>query len=209
MHLTQSVDAAELDQIEREWGAAPRQHHRLQVDHPFLTGDGQLLVSDRRRGEICYVMHRGRPDDGLLLHIKTFYPLGAFRLPTGGIHQGEGVEETLAREITEETGLTVGKGADTVRVQKYLGVLSYEFQHTGLQQQFDFATYCWLVQMPIGAVLNPQDPAEQIGGWQWCGPGELIAVAEKLESVGDSTPDWGDWGVYRGLGHRFVAAALA
>ena len=36
----------------------------------------------------------------------------------------------------------------------------------------------------------------------------MIAVAEGLENVGIVAPDWADWGVYRGLGHRFVAAAL-
>ena len=132
MQLIQSVEPVELAQIERDWGQAPQQHHRLQVDHPFLTGDHQTLVSDRRRAEICYIMHRGRAQDGLLLHIKTFYPVGAFRLPTGGIHQGQGVVETLAREINEETGLTVGERADQVQVQRYLGLLSYEFHHAGL-----------------------------------------------------------------------------
>src|SRR5688572_27653789 len=40
-----------------------------------------------RYGEVCMVIRR--PNGRLLTAIKTFYPRGAYRLLTGGIHHGE------------------------------------------------------------------------------------------------------------------------
>ncbi|MFN8491212.1 MAG: NUDIX hydrolase [Caldilineaceae bacterium] len=208
MNLKQSVEPEEMRLLEKQWGPVPQRHHQLTVAAPFLTGEHQLLTTGGRRAEICYIMHRGDPAQGLLLHIKTFYPTGAFRLPTGGIHEGEAVMETLAREIEEETGLLVGPAADQVQVQRCLGLLSYAMDHRSLQRTEHFATYHFLVQMPKDATLNPKDPTESIGGWQWRTPAELPAVADYLEQVGTKAPDWGDWGRYRALSHRFVADIL-
>lgn len=202
--LINAVDANEVAALSAEWGAVPRVHHDLVVDHPFLSGPQQRIVSDGRRAEICYVMHRGDPGEGVLLHIKTIYPDGAFRLPTGGIHQGEGVFETLIREVYEETGLRVGEGADQVQVDQFLGVISYRLRHQEMGA-FDFATYPFLVHMPADAELDPQDPAEQIGGWLWRPTNELADVAAYLDAVGNVDPRWADWGRYRALLHRSLA----
>lgn len=203
-----ALDRAELATLQGQWGTLPRGRHRLTVDHPFLTGEHQMLVSDGRRAEVCYVMHRGDPSAGLLLHIKTFYPMGAYRLPTGGIQRGESVQETLGREIYEETGLTVGDGPDQVQVQRCLGVVSYTLDHRTLGERRRFATYLFLVQMPAEAQIQPQDASEQIGGWQWCPPGDLAQVAARLNEVGRAWPEWKDWGRFRALTHRFAAASL-
>ncbi len=209
MNFKKSVEPAELVLLAEKWGPVAAQQYRLDVDDPFLTGNHQLLTSDRRRAEICYVMHRGDPAQGLLLHIKTYYPTGGYRLPTGGIHEGEQVEATLAREIQEETGLIVGAGNDQVQVQCFLGLVAYELVHRTLQCTDYFATYAFLVQMPADASLDPQDPDENIAGWQWRPPADLPTVATTLENIGDSAPDWADWGRFRALSHRFVAEALA
>lgn len=203
MNLTRAIEAEELAALEADWGVVPRVHHTLAVDHPFLTGDHQRLVSDGRRAEICYIMHRGVPADGVLLHIKTIYPDGAFRLPTGGIHQGESVATTLVREIYEETGLHVGQGPEDVTVERFLGVVGYQFQHPQLGSR-EFATYHFVVRMPPDAVLAPQDPAEMIGGWHWQPAASLGATASLLEDIGGAAPSWRDWGRYRALSHRFV-----
>ena len=207
MRLALSVDPEEVALLCARWPDAGVERAALAVADPFLTGEHQLLITDRRRAEICYVMHRGDPAEGVLLHIKTFYPAGAYRLPTGGIHVGEAVLETLTREIFEETGLTVGESGDTVRVERLLGVLRYELQHTTLGA-VSFATYHFLVQMPAGAVLDPQDPDESIGGWQWRPAHDLRAVADVLETVQVSSRVWADWGRFRALSHRFVATQL-
>jgi 8-oxo-dGTP pyrophosphatase MutT (NUDIX family) len=203
-----AVDPAELMALEGQWGAFPLQQEDLVVDDPFLTDVNQQLVRYPRRAEICYVMHRGNMADGLLLHIKTFYPTGAYRLPTGGIHQGERVMETLAREIQEETGQIVGTEVNQVQVQRCLGVLRYTMAHHTLGQSFAFATYHFLVQMPQDGVIASVDLEESIGGWEWRKDNELLSVADYLEHVGRTHPEWADWGRFRGLSHRFVAAQL-
>lgn len=218
----ESLDAAELAELETRWGAFPVQHHVLQVSRPFLTGNHQQLVSDGRRAEICYVMHRGDPADGVLLHIKSFYPQGAFRLPTGGIHRGQSVEDTLEREIYEETGLVVhrwncdgpapdavhtGAVTDGVCVERLLGVSGYQLQHAELGDR-TFATYFFLTRMPPTASLMPTDPEEKIAAWTWTPAGELLSVADRLATIGRVAPDWADWGRFRAFAHQLVAAAL-
>ncbi len=200
-----AVEPAELDDLQRRFGPLRAERAALTVAHPFLTGEHQMLTSDGRRAEICYVMHRGDPADGVLLHIKRFYPAGAFRLPTGGIHVGEAVIDTLSREIYEETGLTVGDGQGQAAVERCLGVLEYDLQHATLGL-VRFATYHFLVRMPPDGALNPQDEDEAIAGWQWRPAGELADVAATLEAVVQHSAVWGDWGRYRALSHRFVAA---
>jgi 8-oxo-dGTP pyrophosphatase MutT (NUDIX family) len=204
MELQRALEPEELAQLTLRWGAMPLREAALTVDAPFLTGKNQLLTNRGRRAEICYVMHRGDVAKGILLHIKTFYPDGAFRLPTGGIHTGELVEATLVREIYEETGLTVGTAHDQVKVERFLGVLSYDLFHRQLGP-VAFATYHFLVQMPADGELNPQDDDESIGGWKWCTPDELMGVADLLDGVYRRSETWADWGHFRALSHRFVA----
>ncbi len=207
--LETAIDATELESLRSRWGPLPGRHHLLTVDAPFLTGNNQLLASNGRRAEICYVMHRGSPAEGVLLHIKTFYPQGAYRLPTGGVHVGETVTATLCREIEEETGLSVGDDSHQVRVERCLGIVSYDMAHRSAGRAFLFATYHFLVAMPPAATLAPRDADEQIDGWRWCAAAELTVVADYLEQVGKQAPAWADWGRYRSLSHRFVAAALS
>jgi 8-oxo-dGTP pyrophosphatase MutT (NUDIX family) len=209
MNLQAAVEAHEFQALASALGPALQQHFRLEVDSPFLTGENQELLKDGRRAEICYVMHSGNPADGVLLQIKTFYPPTAFRLPTGGIQVGDEVLATLHREIMEETGLTVGDGEAQVQIERFLGVASYEFVHRSLGKTFPFASYVFLVRMPRSAVLQPTDPTEQIGGWLWKPAPELRGVADVLANVGQSNPEWADWGRFRSLIHQFTSAALA
>ncbi len=208
--LTTAIDPVELLELRARWGDFAAETVALAVTPPFLTGNHQLLTSSGRRAEICYVLHEGDAQAGVLLHIKSYYPQGAFRLPTGGIQAGEGVAATLAREIEEETGLCVGAaGPLGVQVERLLGVLDYDVQHSTLGAQ-RFATYFFLARKQPGAPLASQDEDESIAGWQWLPARELEQAAARLAAVG-AHPDgaaWADWGRFRALGHAFVARLL-
>ncbi len=195
--LVDAVDAAEMADLHAQWGDFPVEHVTLEVADPFLTGKNQLLASRGRRAEVCYVMRRGNDRD-VLLHIKRFYPPQGYRLPTGGIQQGEAVMATLAREIWEETGQQVGDGVAVAHavVERCLGVVVYTLRHATLGD-VPFATYCFGTRMAAEAELAPQDADEQIAGWRWLPPAQLDAQAETLEGVASTHPIWADWGRFR------------
>lgn len=207
MELRRALEAGELAELTLRWGPPHMEGVTLTVDSPFLTGEHQLLTSNGRRAEICYVMNRGRVDDGVLLHTKSYYPPGVYRLPTGGIHTGETVLGTLEREVYEETGLRLGAAAGEVKLERLLGVLFYDLHHRTLGPR-EFATYFFLLRMPAGAELAPTDPEEEIAGWQWLPAKELPALAEQLERVRERSAVWGDCFRYRAAGHRFAAQVL-
>lgn len=217
--LNHAVETEEIAYLHQLFGPTPHQQHRLTVDTPFLNGDNQLLTSGTRRAEICYVMHRGDPREAVLLHRKAFYPLNAYRLPTGGIHQGESVLDTLIREIEEETSFhldflsassTSGSPVGTaVVLQAFLGTLSYDLYHRSQGRVHTFATYHFLVAAPADALPVSLDPEEQVAGWLWRSAEDMAAIAANLETVGRNRADWDDWGKFRALSHRFVAEALA
>ncbi len=159
------------------------------------------LIKTDRIGEVCMVVRRrnGR----LITAVKTFYPYGAYRLLTGGVAPGEGIEAALLREVDEETGLTVA-------VRRFLAVIEYRAATSA--EHGLFATFAFLVD-EIGGVLAPQDPGERLGGFREVLPEELPALAEALEQVGDIHSDdivgrWRSWGIFRAVVHRVVYAVL-
>ena len=145
-----------------------------------------------------------RPSGKVLLSIKTFYPRGAFRLPTGGIHHGEGVVESLRRETAEETGLTT-------EVRRFLARISYR----PLSAPDDppvFHTFAFLLE-ETGGRLGALDETERIEEWREVAPSELHAVADLLDHLAsegseDIGGDWAAWGRFRAVVHRAVARAL-
>jgi len=207
--LSVAVEPAEWAVLTAKWGARPLVELASAVDHPFLSGEHQELVRNGRRAEICYVMHGGDPAQGVLLQSKRYYPDDCYRLPTGGVNSGEAIEETLVREIYEETGLTVGMAATEVRVEAFLGAVHYRLFHRLWGRTADFATYAFLVRMPAGAELDPQDEEEQLAGWRWLPAPELVHIAGALDSLHLRAAEWGDWGRFRAIAHQQVHQWLA
>lgn len=217
MNFTHAVEADELADLHQRFGHASYERHHLTVDTPFLNGDNQRLTSAGRRAEICYVMHRGDPRQGVLLHRKAFYPEDAYRLPTGGIHTGEAVLDTLIREIEEETSFHLAIPAassaevptgTTVHLQAFLGTLAYDLYHHTQGIIHSFATYHFLVSAPADALPIVLDPEEAVAGWLWRPADEMRSTASCLETIGQVAPPWADWGKFRALSHRFVAEAM-
>lgn len=154
-----------------------------------------------RFGEVCMVIRR--PSGTLLLSIKTFYPRGAYRLPTGGIHHGEGIHDALVREAHEETGLDL-------EVERFLARIAYR----GMREPAVlFHTFAFLLR-ERGGTLGALDESEQIEDWREIQPVSLPDVArtlEQLESAGtrDIGGDWRAWGRFRAVVHRVVHEALS
>lgn len=152
-----------------------------------------------RVGEVCMVIRR--PSGRLLVSTKTFYPPGAYRLPTGGIDVGESIEAALAREAHEETGLDVA-------VRRFLAAISYR---TGRGETV-FHTFAFLLD-ELGGTLGSLDPHEEILDYREVDPAELVPMADRLDAL-HSAPsekidgDWADWGRFRAVVHRAVARAL-
>jgi NAD+ diphosphatase len=157
---------------------AARYGSPLDVTAPIDDSFTDPIWKRDRFGEVCMVVRR--PNGRVLLSIKTFYPRGAHRLPTGGIHHGEGVYDALVRETHEETGLVT-------EVRRFLGRIAYApLSIPGSPPVFH--TFAFLLDGLPGVAealdhLTTQG-AEDIGG------------------------DWRAWGKFRAVVHRVVHEAL-
>jgi 8-oxo-dGTP pyrophosphatase MutT (NUDIX family) len=145
-----------------------------------------MAVRHRARwGEVVLFLRRA--DGHLLLHTKTFYPPGVFRLPSGGILPGESVLAAARREIQEETGLAP-------RALRPLGLISVTFRR-GWRCRF---FHSWLVLADVEGDPRPGDAGERISDFRWVPPETLPSVAAQLRAL---PPDWADWGRFRALSH--------
>ncbi len=156
-----------------------------------------------RFGEVCMVIRRR--GGGLLLSIKTFYPRGAFRLPTGGIHHGEGVFDALVREAHEETGLVT-------TVERFLARIAYyPLSQPGAAPVFH--TFAFLLA-EVRGTLGALDEGERIEAWKEISVADLPSVADALDDLKtagteDIGGDWRAWGAFRAVVHRAVYDALS
>ncbi|MDE0672449.1 MAG: NUDIX hydrolase [Caldilineaceae bacterium] len=201
--------AADWSRLRARWPQARRSHVSLEVDDPFLTVYPQNLLRDGRVAEVCYLLYRGQPQAGILLHTKSYYPEQAYRLPTGGLAPGEDPVAGVVREVAEETGLKVREEPAELRtgcIADFAGLLTYGFRHRRLDREFTFASFMFAIQAPDDMEPQVVDETEQIAGWAWCPPDDLHRVAANLCGLKDSTPDWADWGRFRAAVH--TAAAL-
>ena len=153
-----------------------------------------------RFAEVCMVIRR--PTGNVLLSIKTFYPRGAYRLPTGGIDRDEPILEALARETLEETGLHL-------EARRFLAALSYLDGPAGPSV---FHSFAFLLDDPTGAPITPLDEHEQIESYIEVPVRELPAVADRLARIapegGPGIANWDAWGRFRSHVHRAVHDAL-
>ena len=155
-----------------------------------------------RFAEVCMVVRRR--NGKIPLSIKTFYPRGAYRLPTGGIHHGESILDALMRETTEETGLET-------EVRRFLAAISYR-DATAAAGPPIFHTFAFLLD-ETGGRFETLDTEEQIEEWIEIDPDELPVIATRLETI-PSVPsreiggDWADWGRFRAVVHRAVYESL-
>jgi ADP-ribose pyrophosphatase YjhB (NUDIX family) len=193
------LDAGRLAELEKLEG---RLGEPIRFDAVIDDGFFDPIRKPDRVGEVCMVIRRKNAK--LLLAIKTFYPRGAYRLPTGGIGPGESIGDALERETKEETGL------DT-RTRRFLALISYRPRASPGGAPI-FHTFAFLLD-ETGGTLGTLDAAERIEDFVEIDRVELPAVADRLERVtsahsADIGGDWADWGRFRAVVHRVVHRAL-
>ena len=172
------------------------------VDATIHDGFDDPIRRRDRYGEVLMAVRR--PNGKLLVAIKTFYPRGAYRLPTGGIHHGESVHDALLRETKEETGLET-------RVRRFLATIAYRGRSSPRGAPL-FHTFAFLLD-ELSGTLGALDTDEQIEDWREMTPAEVreqAAVLESLATEGTKSigGSWGDWGRFRAVAHRAVADSL-
>ncbi|MBI1802339.1 MAG: NUDIX hydrolase [Chloroflexi bacterium] len=179
------VEPDEVRRLSRQFGAPRRA--LLTLARPPLSASEHA----DRRAEVVLAIRRS--NGRVLLHTKSFYPPGVFRLLSGGIHWDEGVEDALRREATEETGLAV-------EVERFVALVRYRANGRPLA----FASYIFLLNAD-GPKPSVQDIKERIAAFREVKPERLRAVAQQLRSLPEN---WRDWGEFRALSHELVADAL-
>jgi NAD+ diphosphatase len=191
---------AEIDKEISELAARFGEPRRIDVAiRPFFDP----VQNPDRFAEVCMVVRR--PNGKVLLSIKTFYPRGAHRLPTGGIHHGERILDALVRETAEETGLET-------EVRRFLGAIAYRAV-SAPQGPPIFHTFAFLLD-EVGGILETRDTEERIEEWIEVDPTELGDVADRLERVTSAYSEdiggrWSDWGRFRAIVHRLAQGELA
>lgn len=182
------VDEHEVAALSAQYGQPWREHHDLGAAVETLAYWRKR--TREHRGEI--VLFLLRTGNRVLLHHKDFYPVGIYRVPSGGVKHGESVLSAVHRETLEETGLQV-------TIRRFLAVVTYNFQWR--RERLPFASYLFIITAPEQALLA-QDKGERITGYREVPLDELRTIAVQLESL---TGRWRDWGRFRAIAHRVAA----
>lgn len=157
------------------------------------TCDYWRRVRRKRRAEVVMVV---RTLDGrFVIHTKSFYPSGIYRLMTGGIKLGEDLEAAARREALEEIG-------HDVTIERFLAVQHHTFVCG--QECLSFTSYLFLM-LAEDRPLQATDTTEDIADYRTVPLVGLIQVADQLERL---PPDWIDWGRFRASAHRLAVETL-
>jgi len=182
------VDERELEDVMAVYGEAEVEEIEVDIDGDLFQN--RFLKSSDRRGEVVFAIQM---PDGILVHHKSFYGDGVFRLLSGGIDYGEKVVDALRREIEEETSLTLSSG-------QLLGVQDCQLVYGS--RSVRFVSYVFYVHATGN--LHP-DPKENITEFQTVSVAGLAAVAEDLRRAPPPHEGWGRW---RALAHDLVYQRL-
>ena len=170
------------------YGEAEVEEIEVDIDRDLFQN--RFLKSSDRRGEVVFAIQM---PEGILVHHKSFYGDGVFRLLSGGIDYGEKVVDALRREIEEETNLTLSSG-------RFLGLQDCRLVYGN--RLIRFVSYVFYVH--ADGDLRP-DPKENITEFRAVSLAELAAIAEDLRRVPPPHEGWGRW---RALAHDLVYQRL-
>jgi ADP-ribose pyrophosphatase YjhB (NUDIX family) len=185
------IDERELEQLAAAYGRPEIRTIEIEGDEYLFST--RLYRTRDRRGEVVLAIER--PRDCVLLHRKGWYEPGVYRLLSGGIDWDEAVESTLARELEEETGLTL-------HTTHFLGVLDCRIHYAS--HELSFVSYVFHLPRTEGVLRLPQT-AEDISEFRDVPIADLPSVAEDLRHVPPPRTGWGRW---RAIAHNFVHEML-
>ena len=191
MSSCNTIDERELEQLAVAYGQPEIRTIEIEGDEYLFST--RLYRSRDRRGEVVLAIER--PGRCVLLHRKGWYEPGVYRLLSGGIVRDEAVETALARELEEETGLTLG-------TTHFLGVLDCHIHYAS--QKLSFVSYVFYLSRTEGVLRLPQT-AEDISEFRDVPIADLPSVAEHLRHVPPPRTGWGHW---RAIAHDFVYEML-
>lgn len=147
-----------------------------------------------RRAEVIFAIQG--PGEQIWLHTKHQYERPIYRLPTGGIHWEERVEEALVREIVEETGLV------SFTIRRFVALMTYQFHHSN--SRASFASYLFLVENCGGKLVAPED-GDEVAEFRPILPGQLPQISADLRNILGNRREWGYW---RALSHDVLYEVL-
>jgi ADP-ribose pyrophosphatase YjhB (NUDIX family) len=185
------IDKTELYQLSVAYGQPEIRTIELAGDEYLFST--RLRRSRNKRGEVVLVIER--PEQCVLLHRKSWYEPGVYRLLSGTIDWDEAVETALERELWEETSLSLG-------TTHFLGILDcvISFKY----QEVSFVSYIFQLSHTEGMLELPID-TEDISDFRDVAIAELPTVAENLRNVPSPRTGWGRW---RAIAHDFVYEML-
>lgn len=182
----------EYEDLVASYGNPIHRTYRLQADDYLFRS--RSYRSQTRRGEV--VLAIDRPKGCLLVHRKSWYESGVYRLLSGGIDQDESVENALWRELKEETGLTTGE-AD------FIGVLDCRIIHDAAE--VEFPSFVFFLSAFNQEPVLPEN-GEDISQFRDLPIVKLPDLAKDLKSVPGERHGWGQW---RAIAHDFVFEVLS
>jgi ADP-ribose pyrophosphatase YjhB (NUDIX family) len=165
----------------------------LPVSYSYIEETRNKIEEAGSPAEVVMVIPFG--NGKVLLHTKSFYPSGVYRLPTGKMLPNEDPSTAFIREFREEIG-SDGK------IDRLLGIIKTILRADG--EPVEFTSYVYLAK-ELTQEPNPQDGEEQITGFEGVPICELKRVAENLRTLPGR---WRDWGKFRAIAHDFAADAL-
>ena len=186
------IDKEEYRYLITNYGRPALRTYRLKGDEYLIAS--RKYRSQNRRGEVVLAIER--PNQCLLVHRKSWYETGIYRLLTGGIDQKEGIENALWRELEEETGLKDGEA-------EFIGLLDCRMMDS--REEVIFPSFVFHLS-EFNRQPTMQDTSEDISDFRDLPIDELPRVADELKGVSGRRNGWGHW---RAIAHEFVFEALS
>ncbi|HEV8337825.1 MAG TPA: NUDIX hydrolase [Candidatus Polarisedimenticolia bacterium] len=160
MHVTD----AEIRRIEGLYGKPEEENLAFEMG----PREWEILRRSQSHGRVHDVTLFVIRDGQLATIAKHPYPPGIFRAPSGGVLPGESMEEGIAREMMEETGLEV-------RLTRYVLRVRVEFQHRGAKT--NWMTHVFAADFVSGEIA-PLD-LEEIREARWSPLSELAGTVRQ------------------------------